>query len=62
MPKIVLLINYSSKFDKTPQKIEHNERVCCAHDLGSYARGQDRNQVRGQNNVSAITQKLPKQI
>ena len=62
MPKIVLLINYSSKFDKTSQKIEHNETVCCAHDLGSYARGQGRNQFRGQNSVSAITQKLLKQI
>ena len=31
-------------------------------DLGSYAQGQGRNRVRGQNLVSAITQKLLKQI
>ena len=39
-----------------------NEKVCCAHDLGSYAQGQGRNQVRGRNLVSAITKKLLKQI
>ena len=32
------------------------------HNLGSYAQGQGHNQVRGQNSVSAITQKLLKQI
>ena len=32
--------------------------MCCAHDLGSYAQCQGRNQVRGQNRVSAITQNL----
>ena len=31
-------------------------------DLGSYAQGQGRNQARGQNRVSAITQKLLKEI
>ena len=36
--------------------------VCRAHDLRSYAQGQGRNQVNGQNLVSAITQKLLKQI
>ena len=35
MPKIVLLINYGSKFDETSQKIKHNEKVCRAQDLGS---------------------------
>ena len=55
MPKIVLLINYGSKFDETSQKDK-------AQDLGSLAQGQGRNQVRGQNRVSAITQKLLKQI
>ena len=30
--------------------------MCHTHDLGSYAQGQDRDQVRGQNRVSAITQ------
>ena len=44
------------------RKIKHNEKVCCAHDLDSYAQGQGRNQIRGQNLVSAITQKLLKQI
>ena len=38
--------------------MKHNEKVCRAHDLGSYAQGQGRNQVIGQNHVSAITQKL----
>ena len=38
------------------RKIEHNEKVCLAQELGSYAQGQ------GQNLVSAITQKLLKQI
>ena len=47
---------------KLDRKIKHNENVCLAHDLGSYAQGQGRNQVRGQNLVSAITQKLLKQI
>ena len=44
------------------RKIEHNEKVCCAQELGSYAQGQGCNQVKGQNLVSAITQKLLKQI
>ena len=38
-------------------KIKHNEKVCCAHDLGSYAQGQGRSQVRDQNRVSIITNK-----
>ena len=42
---------------KLQRKIKHNEKVCRAHDLGSYAQGQGRDQVRGQNRVSAITQK-----
>ena len=33
---------------KLHRKIKHNEKVCRAHDLGSYAQGQGRNQVRGQ--------------
>ena len=41
---------------KLDRKIKHNENVCYAHDLGSYAQGQGRNQVRGQNRVSAISQ------
>ena len=34
---------------KLHRKIKHNEKVCPAHDLGSYAQGQGRNQVKGQN-------------
>ena len=44
------------------RKVKHNEKVCRAHDLGSYAQVQGRNRVKGQNIVSAITQKLLKQI
>ena len=47
---------------KLHRKIKHNEKVCCTQDFGSYAQGQGRNQVRGQNRVSAITQKLLMQI
>ena len=47
---------------KLHRKIKHNENVCFAHNLGSYAQGQGRSQVRGQNLVSAITQKLLEQI
>ena len=38
---------------KLHRKIKNNEKVCRAHDLGSYAQGQGHNQVRGQNRVSA---------
>ena len=47
---------------KLDRKIKHNEKVCHTHDLGSYGQGQGQNQVRGQNRVSAITQKVLKQI
>ena len=33
---------------KLHRKIEHNEKVCCAQELGSYAQDQGHNQVRGQ--------------
>ena len=33
---------------KLHRKIEHNEKVCRAQELGSYAQGQGRNQVKGQ--------------
>ena len=33
---------------KLHRKIEHNEKVCRAEELGSYAQGQGRNQVEGQ--------------
>ena len=64
MPKVKVAIRSKVKLClklKLHRKIEHNEKVCRAHDLGSYAQGQGRNQVRGQNLVSA-TQKLLKQI
>ena len=47
---------------KLYRKIKHNKNVCYAHDLGSDAQGQGRNQVRGQNRVSAISHKLLEQI
>ena len=47
---------------KLHRKIIHNEKVWGAHDLGSYAQGQGHDHVKGQNIVSAITQKLLKQI
>ena len=47
---------------KLNRKIKHDEKVCGAQDLGSYAQAQAHNQVRGQICVSAITQKLLKQI
>ena len=33
---------------KLHRKIEHNEKVCSAQELGFYAQGQGHNQVRGQ--------------
>ena len=47
---------------KLQRKIKDNEKVCLANDLDSYPQGQGHNQVRSQNRVSAITQKLLKQI
>ena len=47
---------------KLHRKIKHIEKVCRAHDLGSYAQGQGGNQVRGKNRFSAITRKLLKQL
>ena len=46
---------------KLHRMIKHNEKVCHAHDFASYAQGQGCSQVRGQNHVSAIAQKLLKQ-
>ena len=45
---------------KLHRKIKHNEKVCRAHDLGSYAQDQGRNQVRGQNPVSDNNSKTTK--
>ena len=47
---------------KLHRKIKDNKYVCRAQDLGSYSQGQGHNQVKGQNCISAITQKLLKQI
>ena len=47
---------------KLHRKIKHNEKVCHAYDDGSYTQGKGCSQVRGQNHVSAIAQKLLKQI
>ena len=33
---------------KLYRKIEHNEKVCCTQELGSYTQGQGQNHVRGQ--------------
>ena len=33
---------------KLHRKIEHNEKVCSAEEMGSYAQGQGHNQVKGQ--------------
>ena len=37
---------------KLHRKIKHNDKVCPAHDFGSYAQDQGPSQVRGQNRVS----------
>ena len=37
--------------------IKHNKKICCAYDLGSYAQGQSRSQVKDQDRVSIITNK-----
>ena len=47
---------------KLHRKIKDNEKLCREQDLGSYAQDQGHNQVRGQNRVSAVTQKLSKQF
>ena len=59
--KLCCLYTTEAKLIKLHRKIEHNEKVCHTHDLSSYAQGQGRDQVRGQNLVSAITQKQLKQ-
>ena len=33
---------------KLHRKIEHNEKVCCAQEVGYYAQDQGHNHVRGQ--------------
>ena len=47
---------------KLHRKIKHNEKVCHEHDLGSYAQGQGRSQVKGQNLCLGNNSKILKQI
>ena len=54
--KLCCLSTTEANLIKLQGKIKHNEKVCHTYDLGSYAQGQGRNQIRGQNRVSAITQ------
>ena len=41
---------------KLHRKVKHNEKVCSAHDLGSYAQGQGCNQVSCLSNNSKTTE------
>ena len=61
MPKIVLLINYYSKFDELHRKIKHNEGVSCSRFRFLRLRSSLAKAI-GLIRVSAITQKLLKQI
>ena len=47
---------------KLHRKIKDNAYMCWTQDLGSYAQGHGHNQVPGQIFISAIIQKLLKQI
>ena len=40
--------NTEANLTKLHRKIKHNEKVCCAQELHSYAQGQGHNQVKGQ--------------
>ena len=60
--KLCCSLTTEANLMKLHKKIKHNENMFRAHDLGSYGQGQGRNQVRGQNLFSAITQKQLKQI
>ena len=46
------LSNYSKTTEASLMKLhrrrEHNEKLCCTQEVGSYAQGQGNNQVRGQ--------------
>ena len=53
VPRIVLLIYYGSKLMKLHKKIKHNEKVCRAHDLGSYTQGQE--SQSGQRSKSCLS-------
>ena len=41
-------ITTEANLTKLHRKTEHNEKVCRAQELGSYAQGQGHNQVKGQ--------------
>ena len=60
--KLCCSLTAEANLMKLHRKVKHNEKVCHAHDLGSYAQGQGRKQVKSPNLVSAVTQKLLKQI
>ena len=45
--KLCCSLTTEANLMKLHRKIKHNEKVCCAHDLGSYVQGQGRNQVKG---------------
>ena len=60
--KLCCLYTIEANLMKLHRKIKPNEKVSRANDLGSYAQGQGRSQVRGQGRVSAITQESMKQI
>ena len=60
--KLCFSLTTEANLMKLHRKIKYNEKVCRADNLRSYAQGKGRSQVRGQTLVSAITQKLLKQI
>ena len=62
MLKVKLCLKFCFSQTTEANLIKDNEALCGAHDLGSYTQGQGGSQVRGQTRVSAITQKLLKQI
>ena len=45
--KLCCSLTTEANLMKHHRKIKHNEKVCHAHDLGSYTQGQGRDQVRG---------------
>ena len=61
MPKMVLHITTEANVMKLYKKMK-DKYVCHARDLGSYAQSQGHNHVTGQTCISAITQKILKQM
>ena len=43
-----LLKTTEANLTKLHRRREHNEKLCCTQEVGSYAQGQGNNQVRGQ--------------